>query len=447
MHIEWIGSTIAWKVQSLHWHESGGPRQAVLHSTSVPDVQHLSELLGQPLCIYAGQGRPTWWGYVDQVQVTLPPSAKVQLRWQLDEMANRTARLLPVEAPAPFANHWQHTPWQDEWLSQARFGIRERLLPPDSGTPPTWPQMRFAAALKPLGVHLIAKGWVETLHWRTCDPLEMRTEFTQAGGIFHPLQQNLAQAFTVQSTAPVTGLWLRAAARNPPIPLQWALCQDDNAQPGLPLAQGSLAPTEISNTITWRRIPLSTPLLLNAGQPLWLWLSGDASWNLELNEATPCSTGALLQQLPDNSWTTLLPLAQLLFSLETAWDARRLLDRIGSLGGQFLSGWQAETNPTLSFTPPDRFITCGQALNQLCELANAQASITPERVLRLMPRPTGEERILGSDGLVRTQTGRLLSLEESLAGHNLRLLQGNLPVHYCRAASWQAGQATAQPTE
>jgi len=443
MYIELNNSPIAWNVQTLDWDEHGGPRQAALHSAPNPNWQFLPELLGQAVCIYAAQGRPAWWGYVNQVQANL---GRVQLRWQLNEIANRTARLLPVQSAAPFANSWQHTPWQDEPLSQARFGVRERLLPPDSGTPPTWPQVQFAANGAAPGLRLIGRGWAETLNWRTCDPLELRSEFIQPGGELQTLQNNLAQAFLVQSSALVTAVWLRAAARAATGPLLWALCADEGTgSPGIPLAQGSLAADDIGSTMTWRRIELSEPLPLNAGQPLWLWLGGGPPWSVELNEAALAATGPLLQQLSDGTWAVRLPIAQLLFSLETAWNAARLLDRIGSLGGQFLSGWQAEINPNLRFSPPMHFLTCGEALQQLCALADAQALITPERVLRLLPRPAGEERLLGEDGLVRAQTGRLLALDESLAGHPLRLWQSHGPQTNCPAARWRAGELTAKP--
>lgn len=443
MYIELHDSFSFWSAQSLRWNEWGGPQQAVLHGRLPVDLNEAPALLGKPICVYARQGRPAWWGYVDEVQARL---AKVTVRWRLEDMANRCAPLQRVQDAPPFGRPWQPGPWQEDRLSQARFGVRERLLHSGEAAPPTWPPGQYRPQQRgtATGLCLIGRGWLETLTWRTAVELETRPECTQPGGVLQTLDWPLAQELLLLEEQHPAAIWLRAAQTGATGPLLAQLCQDSSGQPGNPLASAELLPTQVSSAATWQRLPLPPSQALPCGSRAWLCLSGSPAWRVEVNEAAPVSAGSLWRA-DGSGWAKRLPEAALLFSLESQWDARRLLEKIGSLAGQFLSGWQAELNPLLTFQPPSAVLTYADLLKEVCALANAQALVTPERILRLRPHSACAERSLGPDGRVYDANGQLLSLDSGLAGHPLRLSQSQLPAMRCTAAHWQPGKPTAEP--
>lgn len=367
--LPWAAASASLEPLSCSWNVTGGPKQAKLRARGRQmDLAGWQDRLGNGLEIYNGQGELIWWGYLNRVSQR---RGAMRFSASLSEMANRVAVRYEVMEPGEvFPTHLQ-TNWADDLLSQARYGIKERVIEKGKlGKTPAntvrdlalkelaFPSLRCSPDPRGGGVgvtdsaiELEALGWMETLAWRI---------FTAAGGQFghaSPQQgtqvvgaasasQKLAQPFIAPQTMDLTFVHLRVRKVGAPADNLLVRIESDAAgQPsGSVLVSRSLAGSGLNaETYPWTLAPLYPALRVTAGTRYWLVLgrSGAVSaanhYSLGLDEALGFTEGTC--RLFDQSlgkWNRRVPEANLLFRAGgTKPTGEQLLDIAQGAGQKF----------------------------------------------------------------------------------------------------------------
>lgn len=425
---------------SLSWNALGGPDKAVLRlSGSSLGLTGLKSWLGAGVEIFDASDRLAWWGYVDQVGL---PAGKNCLEASLGGMANRLAvRYDSIESGTGFASTVQ-TPWLDDLPSQAVYGIKEILL--RRGTLSSeqalllrdsslrrlaQPADRLSADGAGRG-QIVCRGWLERLRWRQWpEHSDLNGHCAvQVGSqtVGASLKQKiLAQSFTVKGSVKFVSVGIRARKIGAPTDhLRLQIQADSSGLPsGTVLAEAVLLPDAISGeSYTWLSAWFAEPCVFAEGEKLWLVISRDgavsstAHFSLGVDENLGFAEGKLM--IYDSSasqWKARSSDADLLFRLMTLSNSAFLLGEAAQIS-EWITGFSYEAGagfdlPYVSASGED----CLQAFTELLslgspDLASLTAEVTPQRRLRVLPRPSfGMPRYhLGADGKLREKSGALL---------------------------------------
>ncbi len=461
-----------WQVQRLEWSDAGGPETAVL-SAECPDpvealARGLPDLLRCPLTVQDESGMPAWWGYIERIELGWPGVSAV---WELSGMVNRAAALYAVpSAPGPWTTAVQITPWRDDPASQARFGVKESLLRVDSTSlaatsaarnrlldESAWPAVRIltARASAPR-VRLTACGWQHTFDWSLAPRSDGLVEYTPAGGVPQALGASvavtaLAQSVSFTQTGLYPRLWLRAGRKGAPADsLRVAIHADAGGSPAAsPLTSLLISGSSLGAAPAWELFTLPAAIGFNPGEVGWVVLSRSGSpsaanyYEVELDEGA-FYPGGQLKVHDGSAWAARSPGADIGFRLEAVENAgdglARILNPTAGGGGQFLTGVQATASPgVLIPVPRGDFVTCGDLFRAALTGAEPTvALVTPERVLRVGPRPADPDRLLDAHGRLLNLNGSPLPLHQACAGHWALFAPGTLdaPV-YIQRVVWR----------
>ncbi len=163
---------VSYKVQRYSWSVFGGPKLAeVAVQGEENDLWEMIERLRCPLIIYSDKGDAVWWGYVAEVELTLPAWT---VGVNIDSMYNQIAVAYTDDEGR------KTTSWLADADSTAEYGTKE-LLYTSSGSAQAHAEAARAMLLAQkkypiptigpaqggeLGVVLRGRGWYDTLGWR-----------------------------------------------------------------------------------------------------------------------------------------------------------------------------------------------------------------------------------------------------------------------------------------
>lgn len=114
-------------VGRMSWEIAGGCRLAALR-TSVAAIMaaQLLGMAGMYATIYDDKADATWWGYVDQIEISI---GGIRFVTSTDELANRVALKYTYEEPGSNGlGEAALTAWADDIQSQALFGVKELIV-------------------------------------------------------------------------------------------------------------------------------------------------------------------------------------------------------------------------------------------------------------------------------------------------------------------------------
>lgn len=437
-----LAPQVAWQVSKCSWEAPGGCKRARLRARAArAAVGELLDMLGAHLEIYDSTGTPTWWGYVDALSVR---QGAAGARAALQEIANRVRVVYseprPGDMPAPSLS----TAWADDLVSQGVYGIKEaqlRLTATSLAQAEAYRDAHLLARSRPvllpvtgpqggveIELEMEARGWFDTLGWRTYHNQAGRAAYTSAGAGVQAVGDISAHTRAGQSFTPAAGSW--------PVEVVWAmlrkagcpcdnlclqLCADSGGSPGSVLASAAPLPaTSLPEDYTWTAFTFSTPAEVSQGVPCWLvWsrsgaLSPTDHYVFKVNEALGFSGGVL--RLDNGSgWAVRSPDADLLFWAQGATQTSVQIADIAApgAGGQFFSGVRTDCASGL-YTCPYREGSTTALHEMLTHLRAGTSSgtellacVTPERVLVVYPKPPASSATwrLTRQGLLTTPAG------------------------------------------
>lgn len=163
---------VRYTVQRYSWSVFGGPKRAevTVKAEDENDLWEMIERLRCPLILYSTRGDAVWWGYIAEVELTLPAWT---VGVTIDSMYNRIAVAYTSDAGR------QTTGWLEDTDSSAEYGVKE-LLYTSSGSAQAHAEaaraMLLAQKKYPIptitpadggepGVTLRGRGWYDTLGW------------------------------------------------------------------------------------------------------------------------------------------------------------------------------------------------------------------------------------------------------------------------------------------
>lgn len=452
-----------WQVQRLSWKAMGGPEQADL-SVVIPSgglswasPHWVLERLRQPVSVYTGRGEPAWWGFVRRVEIS---SGALTCAFDLQGASSRVAVQYGLSQPVlERSGEKRLTPWAEDAHARAAYGNKERVLFLPSmlesqalAARDTWlnnfstPAGQAAVRGLPeasesdrVEVHLVCRGWWETLDWVYAPFRAGREGFHEPAQIVQRLGSGSADTRVAQSFSTDYGPWwlsevlvvgkvMGLCADS----LRMELCSDNGGVPGGGLASVDVPGAQLSGGRWEFRFHLVSPVLVQAHTSYWVKLSRtgapDAAnaYQVYYEDSNPYPTGQM--KLWDGSaWVSPAGgLADINFSLEGVQPMQERLEELAgsALGGQFLSG--VHLCASLSGWTPlwkEGYSTCLDEILELLQGGSVDSrrllgSITPERVLEIsaVDPQASPQYVLGVDGSLAHLSGRPVSLAERLAG-------------------------------
>lgn len=176
----------------------GGPSLAEIEVRGpAAALEGVLDWLRRPVFVRNAHGMDVWWGFVNEVRLTVGASTYTR---SLDSLANRVA--VAYAAPAPDGSSERcTTTWAEDALSIARYGTKDLLdsfgdagdaqalgrranLLGEMASPAVTPSPSGSGESRAL---LVCVGWLETLAWRAYSRIEGRIEFDGAGGSVQPI--------------------------------------------------------------------------------------------------------------------------------------------------------------------------------------------------------------------------------------------------------------------
>jgi len=442
----------------LSWHEHFGCKQALItcpcEGLSLKDWQLR---LGQDVRVYDEDGRLAWWGYLNSVRQR---KNGFDYLLSLDQMANRVAvRFKDLTGDLP--GEAGQTSWQEDLESQSIYGIKERLLHYGSLHPAAaaqvavmqlksraWPLILVEPRLQgmesePDGWVLDCRGWMHTLAWRVWPG--------QSGLISHnPVQagtqalgdtaENLrvAQSFLVPDSLEFINASVRARRQGSPSDLLKISLQADLAgkPSGLLLTSQTIQASLLaSEAYSWIEMSFGTPVTLNQGQRYWLILERTGSvdpnnhFYLGVDENLGFADGSfLIYDQTSALWESRQPGADLIFRLSGIKEQADQMADVVSWAGQFLSGFETDTDLTTGFPPvADLGQDCLQVFNFLMGQGDAVltplvASVSPSRRVQISCQPAQQDAslLLEGDGKLTNPFGQPLQAPWQAVGRWLK---------------------------
>lgn len=478
---------IPWRVERLTWEAEGGPAEGELRAEAgLPALHDLTNRLRCGVTIADESGAPCWWGYVHAVELHLDG---VIYRVTLDGLANRVAVRWADEDPyveeGPQAFQYQ-TAWEDDLLSQRRYGVKEMVFSIGEGTQAGAEaarrthlvnRRRPASSAIPgerlerpfVLVHL--RGWYATLGWRLWSEPRGFAGNVRLGGFdtdfgHSPTYQRVAQSFV---TAAAGGweageIWLRLwKVGSPTDSLAVELCADNAGSPGSALANLSLDAGQIPAEPAWVRVALPGTTVLGPATTYWVQLrrSGAVSatqFHRVKREADGLIAPGVFKVYDGATWQTDAVAADLLVGVFGREESTAQIANICApdAAGQFLSGVRVLAASGVK----TRLFRAGKTsalaeVHRLLEMGDADgnrlsARVTEGRWLLVEKRPAAESprlRILPGGELAQ-RNGRRLIAAENPVGQWAQLdpllesgaTGGETGAVYIRRAEWRAGR-------
>lgn len=181
----------------------GGPAVAEIEvSGPALALEEALDWLRRPVSVRNDQGMEVWWGFVNEVRLSVGASTYTRT---LDALANRVA--VAYAAPdADGSSQRQTTAWAEDAPSIARYGVKEYLdsfgtaytaqalgrratLLAQMASPETTPSLSASGESVAL---LVCVGWLETLAWRMYSRIDGRIEFDGDTGRVQPIGWGIA---------------------------------------------------------------------------------------------------------------------------------------------------------------------------------------------------------------------------------------------------------------
>lgn len=369
MHDLWQGL----RPLRLSWTALGGCDEALLKvEGSRIDITWWQGYLGHPVEVYDDSGTVCWWGWLEAVHET---GAGMKLGFDLAKMANRLAVVYRSQEPGDGFGAPLQTAWADDVESQALYGVKERLVQAGSLSDEQaehWrdhllkdmrlPTLQGAAAANEgnKGVHLVCKGWIHRLNWRSwqreSDVIGNTVSQSGVQAIGNSTEQaKMAQSFTVSRGVLLSALALRLRKQGAPSDkLRVEIRVDQGGSPSASaLAAYDIDPGDLADhSYTWVTAKFASQMTLAAGTTYWFVLSrtgpisSTAYYWMGLDENLSFAEGHLKRFIPaDQSWAPRIPLADALFKLTCLSRVDDDIVAMLALGGDFLSGFDLQ-NPS-----------------------------------------------------------------------------------------------------
>ena len=181
----------------------GGPAMAEIEvSGPAAALEETLDWLRRPVSVRNDQGMEVWWGFVNEVRLSVGASTYTRT---LDALANRVAVAYAAPA-ADGSSERQTTDWAEDAPSIDHYGVKEYLdsfgtayaaqalgrrsaLLAQMATPATTPSLSRGDGGKAM---LVCVGWLETLAWRMYSRIEGRVEFDGDTGRVQPIGWGIA---------------------------------------------------------------------------------------------------------------------------------------------------------------------------------------------------------------------------------------------------------------
>lgn len=454
------------KPLAMRWSTFGGPESADLRVRGA--AENLLDLTGLLRCgvmVRDVLGEPVWWGYVDEVRVSL---AEVTVRVTLEDLANRVSVRYAWLSPDNIPGEPGLTPAASDAQSEREYGVKEKGLLRegiDEAHAVTLRDTWLAQHAWPVSVlgqrkssgtseaRLICKGWFQTLAWRQYAHPEGFYANTGPGPGSFAFGNSTAALYPAQSFTPGADGALQTVAfmlRNvsgATRTITARLHADSSGAPGPVLGTSNpFDPAGLpSASYAWAQFTFATPYPLTGGNIYWVSLdpngvNGSQYFMLRLdqNMGYPGGTGRYYDSTA-GTWNPYPPSDQpdALFRFVGVKDTGDQLADIAGVGGQFFT--RITTQPTGILTSPFRsgVLNCLQEVEKLMRLGTADqrlvlAQVTPERHLHFTPQPDPQiaDIYLDRQGCFFTKEGVPLKTWHPPVGRFARLMGSariNLP--------------------
>lgn len=409
------------QLERMVWTAFGGAERAQVRACGSPaSLEGLTYWLRCPVVIYNQLDTPVWWGFLNEVSVFGETGA---VSTSLEGTANRVAvyhsSLAPLDQPAESCL----TAWADDTLSQARYGVMEKIirrahvdevhalqLRDLSLAQLKDPQVRLH--LQPEGQSgqalLDCRGWMQTLAWKTWQ--------TQAGMIANTVGQDgtqvlgdylsnarLAQSILHGIALNINSVDVRVRRQGSPTDnLTLSVQADSGGQPsGFDMRSASLAGSSLEDErFPWVRFNFAKPVSLAANTPYWLVLSRSGSYAsgnyyvFGVDAGLSYLDGTFrIYNASISAWVPRSPACDLVFRVLGVRETSQQLADIYAESSQFFTGLELRASSGV-FTPPyavgmgsclaefERLLRLGTVNNLLMT-----AHVTPERRLVVSEQP------------------------------------------------------------
>jgi hypothetical protein len=170
---------VSFQVKRLAWTAYGGPDQATI--TAQAPYERLLDfvsLLRCPLTVTDHTTDPVWWGFISKIKISFQ---HVQATVSIEDLFNKVKVLYSYLSPDSIQAELYDTGFSGSALSQAEYGIKERVLFRESiddsfalalrdtflkltSFPRT--QLKPSKDLEVPTITITAQGWFHTLGWR-----------------------------------------------------------------------------------------------------------------------------------------------------------------------------------------------------------------------------------------------------------------------------------------
>ena len=453
-----MGAVCRYDVEWLSWAELGGPdRGRVRADGPLPALQELNRLLRSPVRILDELGVPSWWGFVNEIELHLDGVIYVMT---LDGLANRVAVRWSDDGGSPLsskAGYDYQTGWADNLTSQAEYGVKEMIFEIGEARQAQAENARLTQLLKrvkpatrstmgernakPFALLRLA-GWIHTVGWRFYAHNRGFVGNIEWSGIAHEMgnagpHTKVGQQFTTPGSAAwdTSELWLRLYRVGSPGDNVTVALMDSGAvttHRSVTFA-GSTLEREATG---WKKVVWSSPFTLSVGTVYMIVLSRSGANDANNYYGVRIEQGvklvyAFLQYQNGVGWSAEVPNASMVMGLfgieETTVQLKNIL--AAGVGGQFLTGVKIGTASgvkTRMYRPgklraidelKDMLLTGTSAGDEL------RATINDARVMVIDARPAqpaSAELYIYPSGEIRHKSGgRLL---ESPVGKWARVL-------------------------
>jgi hypothetical protein len=469
-------------VERMTWADLGGPAVAEIACFGrAADLLGLVDLLRCPVEIWDRAGTRVWWGWVARVDAQ---HKAVRACVDLEAMANRAAvRYSLSAAENPYEGERQTTAWAENAAAAAEYGRKERLYSLSGVSSAAaaarrdlelslhgWPELAVSVEDRQESVALLTcRGWWDTLDWVYYANPAGIVEYTDEGSALETAWQAAGSYKLAESFTCATGGWLFEQAwlkmlrsGTPGDSFRVDLCLDSAGSPGTVLDSALLAGGSVDTATRWHAFSFSGAAAAQTGVTYWLVGSrtgaadGTNAYKVHVNRGCTYA-GGQGKTFNGAAWTAFSPPNDVNFRVcggaETTEQVRAMC--ASGAGGQFLRGVTVEqgsglfTNP---YRPGDR--TARAEVSALLSAGGAAgqaylAAVTPERGLRVYPRPSAPALRLDADGSARWLAGspaagaelpgQLVRIDVPWIAGGQRVLTGQ-EVAYIRGAEWRAGR-------
>jgi hypothetical protein len=431
-------------VDRLVWSSEGGPSLAQFSALlDDRDALGLVDYLRCPVEVWNGQGRLVWWGYLESIEFS-------GIKFDLASMANQVQAMytFSIDEGTSIITQKLYTSWSNVLNSQADFGVKQRILEAGAVTLEQATSQRDQAitihghpqpAMSPKspnptpGVVLVCHGWYETLDWLYYTNLAGLETYTVSGVGVQAVGDLAAETKLAQSMqAAVSGwdlgcIWLKACkAGAPGDNLVVSVYADTGGVPsGSVLASGILAGSSLSVDYGWVHVAFSPVITLGVGV-YWFVITRSGGldavnfYKFKVNEACGYPRG-IAKLWNGSAWVARVPDADVNFTalgiMDTAWQ----IGAITSACSQFLSGWVIHfPSGILATQYRDGLKTGLQEIKSILASGTIYsdglvALVNQSRVLHVFSKSTGNQLVMGEDGVIRNAYGQVVPEEEIVA--------------------------------